>query len=122
MGVYSPEEYFRKLYPGSFSDTSLADAIFYVVIFTLLMLIFYIYIQYFEKRKYEIGDEIYCGKFVKGHTYKIKLVKLNGEWLAIKIDTHTMERTRLRRGDIDKVTDYINRNFGVECRHKSEII
>jgi len=91
MGVYSPEEYFKKLYPGWFSETGLAEAISYVLIFTLLMLAFYFYIQFFEKRKYKIGDEIYCGKFVKDYTYNIKIIKLNGEWLTVKINTHDGE-------------------------------
>jgi len=120
MGIYSPEEYFKRLYPGWFTETSLADAIFYVFIFTLLMLAFGIYIQYFEKRKYEIGEEIYCGKFIKDYyAYNIKMIKTEGkEWLAIKVNTHTMERTRLRSGDLNKVIDYIHRNFDIECKHK----
>lgn len=122
MGVYSPEEYFKKLYPGWFSETGLAEAIFYVLIFTLLMLAFYLYIQYFEKRKYKIGDEIYCGKFIKDYIYDIKIIKLNGEWLAIKINMHTMERTNLKRGDLRKVIDYINRNFDFKCKYNGEDI
>ena len=122
MGVYSPEEYFKKLYPGWFSETGLAEAISYVLIFTLLMLAFYFYIQYFEKRKYKIEDEIYCGKFIKDHTYDIKIIKLNGEWLAIKINTYTMERTNLKRGDLNKVIDYINRNFDLKCKYNNKDI
>lgn len=118
MGVYSPEEYFKKLYPGWFSETGLAEAIFYVLIFTLLMLAFYAYIRYFEKRKY--GEDIDCGKFIKDYTYNIRIIKLNGEWMAVKINMHTMEMTKLRRGDLNKVIDYVNRNFDLNCKYSDE--
>lgn len=116
MGIYSPEEYFRKLYPGWFSETSLSTVMYYVFLFFLSMLTFYIYIQYFEKKKYNIGDEIYCGKFKKDCA--IKIVKtMDEEWLAVKINMHTMEKTMLRRGDLSNILDYVNRNFGFKLQN-----
>lgn len=117
MGVYSPEEYFKNLYPGWFTETNLAEIISYVLLFTILMLAFNFYIKHLEKRKHEIGDEIYCGKFIKDNNFDIKLIKtMNEEWLAIKVNTDTMERTMLRRGDFSKVVDYIDKNFGLKCK------
>src|SRR5574341_1546139 len=106
MGVYSLQEYFKHLYPGWFTETNLAEIISYVLLFTILMYAFYLYINYFEKRKHKIGDEIYCGKLIKDYTFDIRLRKtMDEEWLAIKINTDTMERTMLRRGDFSKVAD-----------------
>lgn len=123
MGMYGPGEYFKTLYPDWFSETSLEKVMFYVFLVFLLMLAFYIYIQYFEKRRYEIGDEIYCGKFKKDYAYNIKIIKvINGEWLAVKINMYTMERTMLRKGDLNKVLDYVNRNFGFKCKYMGERI
>ena len=114
MGIYGPEEYFKNLYPGWFTETDLSEIIFLVLLFTLLMLIFSYFIQI---RKHKIGDEIYCGKFFKDYMYYIKIMKTkNDEWLAIKINMNTMERTMLRRGDLNKVIDYINRNFNLKFK------
>lgn len=122
MGIYSPEEYFKNVYPGSFHETGLIEIIFYVLMFTLLMFAFNIYIQYFEKREYKIGEEIYCGRFTKRYIYNIKIIKLNGEWLAVKINTYTKERTNLRRGNLDKVVGYINRNFSLRYKNNNRNI
>ena len=119
MGVYGPEEYFKNLYPEWFAETNLSEIIFLVLLFTILMLVFGYYIQNFQKRKFKIGDELSCGKLNRDHNYNIKIVKVsNDEWLAIKINMDTMERTMLRRGDLSKVVNYINRNFDLKFKNE----
>jgi len=56
LGLYSPEEYFKKLYPGAFGETSLSEAIFYLFLFFLLMSAYYLYLRFFERKAKMIID------------------------------------------------------------------
>lgn len=121
MGMYSgSDEYFENLYPSWFRDTSLSEAILYLFLFFLLMSGVGILIKYFEKRprliidneKYEIGGEIECGIRCKGICYTLIIRKLTDtEWVAYKL-FRSGSKVSLIRGDLKKIVDYLNRNFG----------
>lgn len=125
--MYSPEEYFKKLYPEWFHVTTLSEILFYVFLFFLLMLAFYFYIKYFEGKKrikmpindnkYEIGDEIDCGMYGKLYDkYRIIIRKVrDSEWVIYRLTFNTEDNVEkevpLMRGDLRKIMDYMNRNF-----------
>jgi len=120
MGMYSPDEYFKNLYPGWFRETTLFEAIFYLFLFFLLMSLYYLYLRFFERRskmiidnnKQEIGDEIDYGMHGKRLNYRLMIRKLRDtEWMAYKL-FRSGRKLSLRRGDLRKIIDYLNRNFG----------
>jgi len=108
---YSPEEYFKKLYPDWFKETPFSEAIFYVFLFFLLMLAFYLYIRFFENKRrvkmlinnirHEIGDEIDFGSIHRRgrDNYGVMIRKISdAEWIAYKFPFGTKEKVPLRRG------------------------
>jgi hypothetical protein len=120
MGLYSPNEYFKNLYPDWFRETSLSEAILYLFLFSLLMSGVCILIRFFEKRprliidneENEIGGEIELGMHCKGICYTLIIRKLTDtEWIAYKL-FRSGRKISLRRGDLKKIVDYLNRNFG----------
>ncbi len=68
--------------------------------------------------RYEIGDEIDCGS-IHGRgrdNYGVTIRKISdAEWIAYKFPFRTEEKIPLRRGDLTKIVDYLNRNFGYNC-------
>jgi len=120
MGRYGPDEYFINLYPDWFRETSLYDAILHLFLFFLLMMGVGILIRFFEIRprviidnkEKEIGAEIEYGMHCKGICYTLIIRKLNDtEWMAYKL-FGSGRRLSLRRGNLKKIVDYMNRNFG----------
>ena len=69
---------------------------------------------------YEMGDEIDCGS-IHGRgrdDYGVRIRKISdAEWIAYKVPFRTEETVPLRRGDLKKIVDYLNRNFG----YKNEV-
>ena len=119
--MYSPDEYFKKLYPNWFSEPSLYDVLIYVFLFFLLMLVIGSCIRFFQGEKriiynggHDIGDEIDFGmNYRKTNKYKIKIRKINNdEWIAYKVYLENDEELPLRRGNLSKIVEYTNRNFG----------
>lgn len=122
MGMYGPDEYFKNLYPDWFRETSLFEALFFIFLFFLLMSAFYLYIRFFERRtrmiidnsKQEIGKEIDYGLYSKGSCYTLMIRKLSDtEWIACKL-FRSGRKLSLRKGDLMKIIDYMNRNFGYD--------
>ena len=120
MGLYGPTEYFTSRYPDWFRETSFFEAILYLFLFFLLMSGVGILIRFFEKRprliidneENKIGREIECGMQCKGICYTLIIRKLTGtEWMAYKL-FGSGRKLSLRRGDLKKIVDYLNRNFG----------
>jgi hypothetical protein len=120
MGMYGPTEYFTSRYPDWFRETSLSEAILYLFLFFLLMSGVGILIRFFEKRprliidneEIKIGGEIECGMHCKGICYTLIIRKLTDtEWMAYKLFS-SGRKLSLRRGDLKKIVDYLNRNFG----------
>ena len=70
--------------------------------------------------EHEIGAEIDYGMHCKGLCYRLMIRKLNDtEWMAYKLFRSGRIR-ELRRGDLKKIIDYMNRNFGYKnsyCRY-----
>lgn len=122
MGMYGPDEYFKNIYPDWFRETSIFEALFFLVLFFLLMSAFYVYIRFFERKsrimidnsEQEIGKEIDYGLFGKelGYTYILRKLS-DTEWMAYKL-FRSGRRLSLRKGDLMKVIDYMNRNFGFD--------
>jgi hypothetical protein len=122
LGIYGPDEYFKNLYPDWFRETSLFEALFFIFLFFLLMSAFYVYIRYFERRtrmiidntEQEIGREIDYGLYGKDLGYTFMIRKLNEtDWIAYKL-YRSGRKLSLRKGDLMKIIDYMNRNFGFD--------
>ena len=120
MGLYSPDEYFKKLYPGAFGETSLSEAIFYLFLFFLLMSAYYLYLRFFERKakmiidnsKQKIGNVIDYRLHGNVLSYRLLITKVSDtEWMACKL-FRSGRKLSLRRGDLRKIIDYMNRNFG----------
>lgn len=62
----------------------------------------------------EIGDEIDYGLHGKLHErYRVSIKQVSSsEWIAYKHVFLTEKETVLRRGDLVKIVDFVNRNFG----------
>lgn len=67
-----------------------------------------------QNSKHEIGDEIDSGLHGKLHErYRVTIKKVSDdEWIAYKHLFVTGKETVLRRGNLWKILDYVNRNFG----------
>lgn len=105
---------------NEYSGKSLLEVLFYLLLFFLLMSAFYLYIRFFERRarmiidnsEQEIGEEIDYGMHCKGLCYTLMIRKLSDtEWMAYKL-FRSGRKLSLRRGDLRKIVEYLNRNFG----------
>ena len=65
-----------------------------------------------DNNKHEIGDEIDYDFHGNVLPYKLMIRKVSDtEWLAYKL-YRVGKKLSLRRGDLRKIIDYMNRNFG----------
>lgn len=64
--------------------------------------------------KHDIGDEIDCGIHRRGYDeYRVTLRKLGEiEWRAYKFGFRTKKEIPLMKGDLKKIVNYVNSNFG----------
>ena len=124
MGLYGPSEYFKKLYPDAFRETSLSEVLFYLFLFFLLMSAYYLYLRFLERKprliidnsKQEIGDVIDYRLHGNVLSYRLLITKVSDtEWMACKL-FRSGRKLSLRRGDLRKIIDYMNRNFGYDDR------
>ena len=124
MGLYGPSEYFKKLYPDAFRETSLSEVLFYLFLFFLLMSAYYLYLRFLERKpkliidnsKQEIGDVIDYRLHGNVLSYRLIIAKASDtEWMACKL-FRSGRKLSLRRGDLRKIIDYMNRNFGYDDR------
>jgi len=122
LSFYSPDEYFKNLYPNWFRETSLSEALFIVFIFFLLMSVYYLYLRFADRRerllidnsKQEIGDEIDYRLHGNVLSYKLMIKKVSDtEWVAYK-KYRSERKVSLRKGELRKIIDYMNRNFGYD--------
>ena len=120
--MYGPDKYFTDLYPEAFRVTTLSEALFYLFLFFLLMLAYYLYLRFFERRErmlidnsnQEIGDEIDYRLHGNVLSYKLMIRKVSEtEWVAYK-QFRSERKVSLRKGDLRKIVDYMNRNFGYD--------
>jgi hypothetical protein len=120
MGLFSPDPYFKALYPDWFSETNFYLLLFYLFLFFLMMLAFYLYLRFFERRtkisiddnEEDIGNVIDYGMHDRGLSYRLIIKKLSDtEWVAYKL-FRSNRKLSLRRGNLKKIVDYMNRNFG----------
>ncbi len=118
--MYGPDEYFRNLYPDAFRETGLYEVLFYIFLFFLLMSAYYLYLRFLERRarmiidnsEREIGDEIDYRWHGNVLSYRLLIRKASDtEWLAYK-QFRSGKKRSLRKGDLGKIIDYMNRNFG----------
>ncbi|CAG1000249.1 MAG: hypothetical protein OIN86_09160 [Candidatus Methanoperedens sp.] len=115
--MYNIEE-MRKLYPEWFTETHDLEVIFYLFLFYLLMLAYYLYLRYkirapmiIDNNKQEIGDEIDYKFRGNVSSYKLMIRKVSDkEWVAYK-QFRSKQKVSLRRGDLRRIIDYMNRNF-----------
>jgi hypothetical protein len=115
--MYNIEE-MRKLYPEWFRETYDLEVFFYLFLFYLLMLAYYLYLRYkirapmvIDNNKQEIGDEIDYKFRGNVSSYKLMIQKVSDkEWVAYK-QFRSKQKVSLRRGDLRRIIDYMNRNF-----------
>ena len=115
--MYNIEE-MRKLYPEWFTETHDLEVFFYLFLFYLLMLAYYLYLRYkirapmiIDNNKQEIGDEIDYKFRGNVSSYKLMIRKVSDkEWVAYK-QFRAKQKVSLRRGDLRRIIDYMNRNF-----------
>ena len=119
---FFPDENFKNMYPGWFKETSLSEAVSIVFFFFLLMSIYYLYLRFVDRRerllidnsKHEIGDEIDYRLHGNVLSYKLLIRKVSdAEWVAYK-QFRSQRKVPLRKGDLRKIIDYMNRNFGYD--------
>jgi hypothetical protein len=122
MGMFSPDKYFRDLYPDAFRETTPSEVISYLFVFFLLMSAYYLYLRFFERKerilidnnKQEVGDEIDYKFHGNVLSYKLIIRKVsNTDWVAYK-QFRSGRNVPLRKGDLRKIIDYMNRNFGYD--------
>ncbi len=113
MGIYGFE-------PGQFREVSILAFLPYVLLFFLLYVAYYLYLRYLEKRDkmiidnsdHEIGEEIDYDFHGNVLSYRLIIKKVSDtEWTAYKL-YRSGKKLSLRRGDLEKIIDYMNRNFG----------
>ena len=92
--MYGSSEYYKTLYPESFRQTNLIEAIFFLFLFFLLMSLYYLYLRFGERRarmlidnnEQEIGNEIDYEFHGNVLSYRLIIRKLNDtEWVAYKL-------------------------------------
>lgn len=124
MGMYGPDEYFRNLYPGAFRETSILEIIFYIFLFFLMMAAYFLYLRFFERRakmiidntEQDIGNEIDYQLHGNVLSYRLMIKKISdSEWMAYKL-FRSGRKVSLRKGNLRKIVDYMNRNFGYDDR------
>lgn len=115
MGLYG----FR---PGEYREGNIFEYLPIIVLFFLLYGAYYLYVRFLERRdrmiidnmEHEIGDEIdYCfhGNVL---SYRLMIRKVDDEdWKAYKLFRSGRE-VSLRKGNLRKIIDYMNRNFGYD--------
>lgn len=111
MGTYGADQY---------RDVGLLEVFIGVFLFFLIMSAVLLLIRFFQRRErliinnseQEVGAEIDYGMQCKGLCYTLTIRKLNDtEWMAYKRFS-SGKKLSLRRGDLRKIIDYLNRNFG----------
>jgi len=112
LGIYGFE-------PEQFIEVNILDYLPYIFLFFLLCVAYY-YFRFLKRRdrmiidnnKHEIGDEIDYDFHGNVLPYKLMIKKVSDtEWLAYKL-YRVGKKLSLRRGDLRKIIDYMNRNFG----------
>jgi hypothetical protein len=85
---------------------------------------YYLYLRFDERRatmlidnnKQEIGDKIDYKFHGNVLSYKLMIRKVSDtEWVAYK-QFRSERKVSLRKGDLRKIIDYMNRNFGYNDR------
>ena len=67
-----------------------------------------------DNKEHEIGDEIDYYFHGNALSYRLMIRKVSDEeWMAYKI-FRSGEKVSLRKGDLRKIIDYMNRNFGYD--------
>ncbi|NJD51598.1 MAG: hypothetical protein FIB07_01895 [Candidatus Methanoperedens sp.] len=107
---------------GEYTATDIFAPLFVVFLFFVLLLAYYLYLRFFERRsrmlidnsEQEIGDEIDYRFHGNVLSYTLKIKKVNdSEWKAYKL-FRSGRKVSLRKGNLRKIIDYMNRNFGYD--------
>lgn len=86
------------------------------------MSVYYLYLRFADRRerllidnsKQEIGDEIDYRLHGNVLSYKLMIKKVSDtEWVAYK-KYRSERKVSLRKGELRKIIDYMNRNFGYD--------
>lgn len=113
MGTYG-------VHPGEYMVTSILEVLVYLFLFFLLMSAYYLYLRFLVRRakmiidndEHEIGDEIDYRLHCNVLSYRLMIRKVNdAEWKAYKL-FRSGRKVSLRTGNLQKIIDYMNRNFG----------
>ncbi len=104
---------------GDYPVTGIIVALF---LFFMLASAYYLYLRFFERRAkmiidnddYEIGDELDYRLHGNVLSYKLMIRKVSdAEWMAYKL-FRSGRKVSLRKGNLRKIIDYMNRNFGFD--------
>ncbi len=115
MGLYG----FR---PGEYIEASILEYLPIIFLFCLLYTAYYLYVRFLERRdriiidnkEHEIGDEIDYYFHGNALSYRLMIRKVSDEeWMAYKL-FRSGRKVSLRKGDLRKIIDYMNRNFGYD--------
>ncbi len=115
MGLYG----FR---PGEYREVSVLEYLPIIFLFFLLYAAYYLYVRFLERRdrmiidnrEHEIGDEIDYYFHGNALSYRLMIRKVRDEeWMAYKL-FRSGRKVSLRKGDLRKIIDYMNRNFGYD--------
>ncbi|VVB55474.1 Uncharacterised protein [uncultured archaeon] len=106
--------------PGEYTVTSIFVPLSILFLFFLMMTVYYLYLRFFEMRsrmlidnsKQEIGHEIDYRLHSNVLSYTLMIRKVSdSEWKAYKL-FRSGRKVSLRKGNLSKIIDYMNRNFG----------
>ena len=113
MGTYG-------IHPGEYTVTNIFVPLSILFLFFLMMSAYYLYLRFFEMRskmlidnsKQEIGHEIDYRLHGNVLSYTLMIRKVSdSEWKAYKL-FRSGRKVSLRKGNLSKIIDYMNRNFG----------
>jgi len=108
--------------PGEYREGSILEYLPILFLFFLLYVAYYLYLRFFERRErmiidnneHEIGDEIDYNFHGNVLSYRLIITKVSEtEWMACKL-FRSGRKVSLRKGDLRKIIDYMNRNFGYD--------
>jgi len=108
--------------PGEYREVSILEYLPIIFLFFLLYAAYYLYLRFFERRErmsfdnneHEIGDEIDYNFHGNVLSYRLIITKVSEtEWMAYKL-FRSGRKVSLRKGDLRKIIDYMNRNFGYD--------
>jgi len=108
--------------PGEYIEGNINEYFPIMILFVMLYIAYYLYLRQVFRRdrmiidnnEHEIGDEIDYDFHGNVLSYRLIITKVSEtDWMAYKI-FRSGKKISLRKGDLMKIIDYMNRNFGYD--------